>query len=570
MTAEFDIVIRNGTVLDGTGEARFAADVAISGDRIVQVGEVAGRGREEIDARGRIVTPGFVDIHTHFDGQITWEERLLPSSGHGITTVVMGNCGVGFAPCRPADRERLVSVMEGVEDIPEIVMTTGIPWKWETFPEYMDFLATRRSDVDFATQVPHSAVRVYTMGERGAELEPPTADDLDRMADLVEEGVRAGALGVSTSRSLTHRRADGVLAPSVPSEHVELEALARGLARSGRGVYQLIPNNEGTPDGEFALIRRLAEVSGRPVSYSLQDWPHKPGDWRTYLALNAAARADGLDIRAQTFPRPIGALFGLDLSFHPFVLSPSFQPIRDLPLAEKVAAMRDPELRARLIVEGPTVPHAMMNASVQRFERMYPMSEAPCYLPALADSVAARAAAQGVDPRELAYDIMMESDGKAIFYIPAANFTDNSLANVREMMTDDNAVFGLGDGGAHYGVVCDASHPTFTLSYWARDVERDQRLSLEWAVAGLSRKSAQTVGLTDRGIIAPGYKADINVIDMDRLALGRPEPKHDLPANGRRLFQPASGYDVTIVSGEVTYRDGVATDALPGRLVRGG
>ncbi len=566
----FDLIVRNGTIVDGSGGAPFAGDVAIRAGKIVSVGTVLEDGVEEFDAAGRIVAPGFVDIHTHYDGQVTWENRLSPSSGHGVTTVVMGNCGVGFAPCRAGDHDRLINVMEGVEDIPEVVMKAGIPWTWETFPEFLDLLETRACDVDFATQVPHSALRVYVMGERGADLEPPTDADLDQMTALVAEAVEAGALGVSTSRSINHRRADGRPAPSVTTEEDELQALARGLQATGAGVFQIIPNPTADPVAEFGVIRRLAETSARPVSFSLMDWPGMPMAWRTYLDEMEQARKDGLTIRAQAYPRPIGALFGLDLSYHSFVHSASFQPFRYLPLAEKISAMRDPELRAKLLNELPVIPHPAINEMIRRFDGMYLLTDPPVYDPPPGHSIAARAEMKGVAPLEYVYDLMIETEGRAIFYYPGANFTDNSLDHVREMITHDDAIMGLGDGGAHYGIICDSSFPTFTLAHWVRDAPASERLDLPWAIAALSRKTALAVGLADRGLIAPGCKADINVIDMDRLRLRAPHPVRDLPGNGRRLIQEAEGYAATIVSGQITYRDGKATGALPGKLVRRG
>jgi N-acyl-D-aspartate/D-glutamate deacylase len=562
------LVIRRGTVVDGGGGAPFEADVEVKEGLITEIGAVRGAGREEIDARDRYVTPGYVDIHTHYDGQITWEDTLRPSSEHGVTSVVMGNCGVGFAPCRPEDRERLVSVMEGVEDIPEIVMTTGLPWAWETYPQYLDFIGARKSDVDFASYVPHSAVRVYVMGERGANLEPPTADDLAHMKRVTEEGVRAGAIGVSTSRSLAHKRNDGVLCPSVPSEQTELEALAQGLGAAGKGIFQLIPNNEATPDFEFALFRRLAEVSRRPVSFSLLDWPHKPGDSDAFLDLLNEAKADGVPVSAQVFPRPVGGLYGLDLSFHPFVNTPAFEPLKHLSSADKAKAMRDSDLRRRMVAEAPRHSGHYVASSIEKLDRIYEMADPAVYDPRPENSIAARAARMGKTPLELVYDLMVESEGKLIMYFPAANYRDANLSEVRKMMLHDRAVFGLGDGGAHYGLVSDASHPTFTLAYWTRDAAREQRMPIEWAVAALARKPALTVGMNDRGLLAKGMKADINVIDLARLKLGRPVPVFDLPAGGRRLRQPVEGYHATIVSGEITYRDSKPTGALPGRLVR--
>jgi N-acyl-D-amino-acid deacylase len=567
--ADHDIIIRGGTVHDGEGGAPRIADVAIRDGLIVAVGAVEGRGAEEIDATGLLVTPGFVDLHTHYDGQATWENRLAPSSGHGVTSVVMGNCGVGFAPCKPEQRDILISVMEGVEDVPEVVMAEGLPWNWETFPEYLDALEARRLDVDVAAQLPHSALRVFVMGERAAGFEPPTAEDLARMRALTAEAVRAGALGVSTSRNMMHRTKAGALAPSLFSEEDELLALAQGLRDANAGVYQIIPRVTGDAVEEFGLIRRIAEAAGRPVSYSLLQMPTgKPGAWRDSLDALGAAAADGLSILAQVAPRPVGMLYGLDLSFHPFALHPSFRPLLDLPLADKVQALRDPALRAQLLSETPQDTNPVSVKTVQAFRFAYPMGDPPVYDPKAEDRIDRRAAALGLSPEEYAYDLLLENGGKAIFYQPGANYRDGNLDAVREMLGHPQAIVGLADGGAHYGMICDASFPTYFLLRWARDAAEGERIDMARAIAALTSRPADAVGLSDRGRLAVGYKADVNVIDLAGLDLHSPTVAHDLPAGGRRLSQTADGYVATIVSGAVTYRNGVATGALPGRLVR--
>ncbi|MGE4243113.1 N-acyl-D-amino-acid deacylase family protein [Ramlibacter sp.] len=571
MNAEFDVVIRGGTVVDGTGAPPRKADVAIVGGKIAGVGEVSGKGREEIDATGQLVTPGFVDIHTHYDGQVTWEHRLMPSSNHGVTTVVAGNCGVGFAPCRPHQRDTLLRVMEGVEDIPEIVMAEGIPWNWETFPEYLDAVANRRYDIDFAAHVPHSAIRVYVMGERGEKREAATPEDLRRMTEIVREAVRAGAIGVSTSHHLGHRSVDGQLAPSVGSHADEIRALAQGLREAGGGVFQIITEGyygNSNPEAQMALLRSIAQTSGRPVSYTLMQKSHIPDVPEKMLALTRQAQADGLPIRAQVYPRPTGVLYGLSLSYHPFRFHPSYLAIHDLPLPERVKAMRDPARRKAILSEKGEHTNPVSLMLVQNYEQAFALGDPPNYEPKPEQLIGNIAKRRGLDIAEVAYDLLLEDEGNATLLYPVSNFAAGNADLVHTMLVDENTLIGLGDGGAHYGMICDSSFPTSLLVDWTRDREND-RVPVEMAVQRLSRNNALAVGLTDRGTIAEGMKADINVIDYARLRLHAPRPVFDLPAGGRRLTQAADGYTATLVSGEVTYRNGVPTEALPGRLVRG-
>jgi N-acyl-D-amino-acid deacylase len=568
--ADYDLVIRGGEIHDGLGGPAVIGDVAIRDGRIVAIGEVEGSASEEIDARGKIVTPGFVDIHTHYDGQATWESRLAPSSNHGVTSVVMGNCGVGFAPCKPDQHDMLVELMEGVEDIPEVVMTAGLPWNWETFPQYLDALDQRRLDIDVAAQLPHSALRVYVMGERGARREAPSTADLERMRALTTEAIRAGALGVTTSRNMLHRTKAGALAPSLHSEEEELLALAGGLRDAGAGVYQLIADIVGDAKSEFALMRRLAEAAQRPLSFSLLQMPTgDPDAWRHSLRLLDEANADGVRMKAQVFPRPVGMLYGLDLSFHPFSLHPSFRPLTHLSVAEKVAAMRDPHLRAQLLSEHAEDTNPVSVKTVNNFRFAFLMGDPPNYEPDAADRIDHQAALRGLTPHEYVYDLLLENEGRNILFLPGANYRDGNLDAARAMAAHPQTVLGLGDGGAHYGMICDASFPTFYLQNWVRDAAPDLKVDMGHAIRALSDEPARTVGLNDRGRLAVGYRADVNVIDMDRLRLHMPTIAHDLPAGGRRLRQDADGYVVTVVAGQVTYRDGAHTGALPGRLVRG-
>jgi len=567
---DYDLVIRGGVIHDGLGGAAFEGDVAVADGCIAAVGKVAGAGVEEIDARGAIITPGFVDIHTHYDGQATWEHLMGPSSNHGVTSVVMGNCGVGFAPCRPDQHEMLIELMEGVEDIPEAVMAEGLPWNWETFPQYLDALDQRRLDLDVAAQLPHSALRVYVMGERGARREAPTGADLARMRALTTEAVRAGALGVSTSRNMLHRTKAGALAPSLHSEEDELLALAGGLRDAGTGVYQIIADIVGDAGSEFALMRRLAEAAARPLSFSLLQMPTgDPEAWRHYLRGLDKANAEGVDIRAQVFPRPVGMLYGLDLSFHPFSLHPSFRSLLRLPLAAKVEALRDPLLRSQLLSESPQDTNPVSIKTVNAFRFAYLMGDPPNYEPDPADQIQHQAALRNLTAHEYAYDLMLRDEGRAILFLPGANYRDGNLDAAREMVAHPHTVLGLGDGGAHYGMICDASFPTFYLQSWVRDAAVGKKTNLASAIAALSSEPARAVGLNDRGQLSVGYRADANVIDLDKLRLHAPSVVYDLPAGGRRLSQGADGYAVTVKSGKVTYRGGEHTGALPGGLVRG-
>jgi len=566
----YDFVIRGGEIHDGLGTPGRIGDVAIRGGVIAAIGSVSGTGAHEIDAAGAIVTPGFIDVHTHYDGQVTWETTLAPSSNHGVTTVVMGNCGVGFAPCHRDQHDMLIELMEGVEDVPEVVMAAGLPWNWETFPEYLDALEQRHMDVDFAAQLPHSALRVFVMGPRGARQEAPTEADLAQMRALTTEAVRSGAIGVSTSRNLLHRTRAGELAPSVFSEEAELLALAGGLRDAGDGVFQMIPSVTGDAQHEFALMRRIAVASGRPLAFSLlQSHSGDEDAWSHTLSLLSAANEDGLEMRAQVFPRPVGFLYGLDLSFHYFSLHPSYRALADLSLAEKVVALRDPEVRARLLAEEPVSANEFALAIVKGFARALPMTDPPNYEPDMRYRVSQEAKKRGQTLAEHALDLLLADDGKAIYFVPGANYRDGNLDAARAMAAHPNTVLGLGDGGAHYGLICDGSFPTSYLQSWVRDARPDQAVALPAAIRALSLEPAWSVGLRDRGTLRVGGRADLNVIDLARLRLYAPTVAYDLPGGGRRLRQNADGYLATFVNGQMTYRNGVHTGALPGRLIRG-
>jgi N-acyl-D-amino-acid deacylase len=569
MPPAFDLVVRGGVVADGTGAEPFDADVAITGSRILAIGKVAGAGEHEIDARGKLVTPGFVDIHTHYDGQAVWSDYLSPSSSHGVTTVVGGNCGVGFAPCRPEHRDLLVSVMEGVEDIPEVVMTEGLTWDWETYPQYLDAIEQRPHDIDFASQIPHSAVRVYVMGQRGADREPATADDLARMQAVVREAIGAGALGFATSRLVIHKTGQGDPIPTFEAAESELAAMALALKDTGRGVLQAVFGAPGRSfEDEIDLLSRLTRLSGRPASFSMAQSNDNPDAWRHVMQHLARANADGPPIRAQVYPRPIGVVLGFDLSINPFSLCPSWRPLASLPFAERIAALRDPQVRARLLAEDPGAAVIPLSRLGRRFDFMWPLADPPDYEPRPEDSIAAEAARRGVDPTELAYDLLLADNGRGLLLVALANYGDRSLDPIHALITDPNSVLGLGDGGAHYGMICDSSYPTFVLQHWTRE-RSGERLSVARAVKSLAADTASAVGLHDRGLLAVGRKADVNVIDYDALRLAAPKVVYDLPAGGRRITQDARGYDAMIVSGKVVSRSGERTGALPGRLIRG-
>jgi N-acyl-D-amino-acid deacylase len=563
-----DLIVRGGTVVDGSGKEPFVADVAIFGGVIVSVGPLSDIDTTDaniIDASGCIVTPGFVDIHTHYDGQAIWSDRMQPSSGHGVTTVVMGNCGVGFAPCRSVDRDVLIRVMEGVEDIPGAVMAEGLDWNWESFGEYMDALERRARDIDVAAYIPHSPLRVFVMGERGVAREPATADDRATMRRLVAEAIADGALGCATSRLSYHRTSSGDLIPTFAADEAELDSLALGMQDAGGGILQVVPNfGGGSWDAEFDFIAGVARRTGVPATFTGAaaadpDALTRPLD--RYLA-------EGLEVTAQIFPRPIGMVIGLGLSWNPFSFCPSFVKLADLSREEKVAHMRDPALRARLLNEVPDHERFPLARQTRNFASMFPLDATPDYEPAADRSIAAQASARGIAAVEHVYDALMEDDGRAMLMVAMGNYFTGTLDPVRALMQHPATVLGLGDGGAHYGLICDASYPTTVLAHWVRDREHG-RLPLAWAVRALSRQPAEVVKLLDRGLLAPGYKADLNVIDMAAVCLHAPEVVFDLPAGGRRLFQRADGYKATIVNGIVTYRNGEPTDALPGRLVRG-
>src|SRR5579871_1172256 len=562
-----DLVIRGGNIADGRGGELFEADVAIKDGRITEIGKVLGKGKEEIDAKGKLVTPGFVDVHTHYDGQVTWSHDITPSSQNGVTSAIMGNCGVGFAPCKVEDHLRLIQLMEGVEDIPEPVLSAGIPWAWESFPDYMEWLSKRSFDMDIGAQLPHAALRVYVMGERGARRDPATPEDNQAMAALAGDAVRSGALGFSTSRTLNHRTSTGDYTPTLKAGEDELAAIAAAMHNEGRSVLQFVLDLS-TIHEDLPMMLRVAENTKCPITFSITQNDKAPQRWRqTFAEINAAA-ARGLTITAQIAARPVGLMLGLELSRNPFQTHPSYKAIAKLPLAERLARLRQPEVRAAILSESASSTDDPLFFR-PNYDKMYLLGNPPDYEQPPENTLGARARREGRRPEELAYDAMLTDEGRGMLYVPFLNYADGNLDSTREMLLDPRSVPGLSDGGAHCGIICDASFPTYLLTHWTRDRTRGEKLSIPFVVAAQSRKTALSVGLADRGLIAPGYKADINVIDYGRLHLHPPKVHYDLPVGGRRLLQQVDGYEATIVSGVVTQRDGKPTGARPGRLVRG-
>ncbi|MBM4202813.1 MAG: amidohydrolase family protein [Gammaproteobacteria bacterium] len=563
---QYDLLITGGLVIDGTGAPARKTDIAIEAGRIVSL--EPGRGataKEVIDAKDRIVTPGFVDVHTHYDGQATWDKHMAPSSNLGATTVVMGNCGVGFAPCRREDHEVLIQLMEGVEEIPGTVMAEGLTWEWETFPEYLDALDRRQRDIDVAALVPHGPVRVFVMGERGIQREPATAADIAAMKKIIADSLAAGAVGLSTSRTLVHRSSSGDHVPTYRAATEELKQIGTALNGKKGHVFQLISDWED-PDNEFDILRSTSRATGAKGTFTLLDLGNKAPDgtplWQYHLQNIEAAQAEGLDIRGQVLSRPVGMLMGHPASMSPFSRRPGYLALEGLSKEQKLAELRKPEVRARILGEQNINPHIFVQIFEKRFGTMYPLEEPINYLPAAKDCVAAQAAAAGMDPLAWLYDYFLGNDGSNLIYIPATNFTNNTLTLLRHAHT----VSALGDGGAHVGSICDTSAGVFLLTKWVR--ERGE-IGLPEAVHMLCRQPAELYSLLDRGLIAEGMKADLNIIDFDALALRTPRIVADLPAGGRRFVQDAAGMDVTIKSGQVIFRDGQHTGVLPGRLLRG-
>ncbi len=564
----FDVLIRGGSVVDGTGAPAFTADVGVRDGRIVEVGKLSGPAKRSIDASGLLVAPGWVDIHTHYDGQATWDPYMTPSSWHGVTTAIMGNCGVGFAPAKTSQRQWMIELMEGVEDIPGAVLSEGLRWEWESFPQYLDALARTPRIMDLGAQIPHGALRVYVMGERGAGREAANADDIAAMAALAKEAVLAGAFGFTSSRTSVHRTKRGEPVPSLGAAAHELIAIGRAIGETGKGVLQLISDWDDL-DAEFALLQAMAQASGRPLSYTLLQHDFLPDRWREVLRRTSLAREAGLELKAQVACRAIGMVHGLECSMHPFFLAPTYVAIADLPLAERVARMREPAVREKILAEAATAPgNRRLDSITQHFHKYFPIGAQADYEPRPEDSIAGIATRLGRPAPEVAYEMLLASEGKQKFYFPLYNYTASNLDVVREMMTHPAALLGLGDAGAHCGYICDASYPTYLIKHWAKERKRGSQLDLAFLVHAQTQRNAQAMGLRDRGALLPGMKADINLIDFDKLDLSPPEMIYDLPAGGRRLVQQAQGYVATLVSGELVMQHGQATGALPGRMLR--
>jgi N-acyl-D-aspartate/D-glutamate deacylase len=567
--SEYDLVVRAGTVADGSGSDLFRADVAVIGGRIAEVGDVRGSGAREIDADGALVTPGFVDIHTHYDGQAVWDSRMQPSSWHGVTTAVMGNCGVGFAPVAPGHRELLIELMEGVEDIPGTALHEGLGWEWESFGEYLGMLERRPRDIDIAAQVPHAALRFAAMGERAAAFEAATDAEIGEMARLAKEAIQAGALGFTTSRTVNHKSKSGTLTPVYGVHRRELTAIAAAVGETNTGVLQLITDFDDL-DEDFALMRQMVAVSGRPLTVSLVQFNGRPRLYREVLARIAQANAEGHPIKAQVAARSMGIMLGLQCMLHPFITNPVWRSLSHLSVAEQAARMADPGTRAAILAAqtAEKLRNVPGGLRTDLYGAMYELSEVPDYEPRPGDSIAARSERAGRTPEDFVYDILIGDDGRGLIFQPFTNYADGNLDAVREMLTHEFTIPGLSDGGAHVASICDGSFPTTLVQLWTRDRDRD-RLSLPFVVRRQCRETALAVGLRDRGLLKADYKADLNVIDLDNLRLHCPVISYDLPAGGRRFLQRAEGYRHTIVSGVETYADGQQTGELPGRLVRG-
>jgi N-acyl-D-aspartate/D-glutamate deacylase len=569
-----ELVIRGGTIVDGSGEPGYDGDVAVDGGRISAVGGRLGPAKREMDARGLLLTPGWVDIHTHYDGQATWDPILAPSSCQGSTTILMGNCGVGFAPARPEHRESLIELMEGVEDIPGSALDEGLAWDWESFPEYLDALERRERTIDVGAQMPHHALRVYVMGERAVRHERASSEDIALMRTLTREALEAGAFGFTTSRTDQHKTVAGELVPGRYSEVDELLGIGRALGDVGAGTFGLISDFEDEAS-EFDWLTRIGQETHRPLWFLLTDRAYDPQRWRRLLDGVSAAREKGAPLTAQVAGRSIGLVLGLSTSLTPFSIRPSFRALESLPLEERLQRLRDPELRRTILAEPVSqellsVLPPLSQQIATRWDRLYLLGDPPDYEPTEDRSVAAMAKQAGVSPEEFAYDYLVGGDGSRTFLFPTTGYVTGDLEPVREMLTDPRTLLGLSDGGAHCGVICDASVPSFMLAHWARDRSRGERLPLEWVVSQQTAETAKFFGFNDRGRLQPGLKADINLIDFENLRLHAPRIHNDLPAGGKRLLQRVDGYVATLVSGQTVFENGEPTGALPGKLVRRG
>lgn len=564
----FDLVIRNGKVIDGTGAAPRSADVAIEGDRVVAVGEVTGAARREIDADGAAVTPGWVDVHTHYDGQATWDPEVSPSGWHGVTTVVMGNCGVGFAPARPDEHDFLIQLMEGVEDIPGAALDEGMSWNWESFPEYLDELERMPRVLDVAALLPHGSLRAYVLGA-GRPNDPATPDEIEQMAQLTREAALAGAMGVSTTRTMLHRAKDGELAAGTTAAAEELIGIGAALGGTGHRVFS-VASDMIDAGAEIAWMDEISRRAGIPVTFQVLAADFAPHWWRDWIDRAMSANRRGAWLVPQVAGKPASVLVGFESSFHPFVRNPVYRRYADLPFEERIAALSQPEVRAEILAaprdEQARGFDALLSASL---DKLFPLGDPPDYEPDPSTSIAAVASREGRDPLEVTYDLMLGRGGHELLYLPLLGYVNGGLDDIGEMLRHPGTVLGLGDGGAHCGVLCDASLPTFMLTHWARDRSRGETLPVQDVVHHQTRRTAQLYGFEDRGVLQPGYLADVNVIDLDGLALEAPQMAYDLPAGGKRLIQRARGYLATVKSGVVVREHDEATGERPGGVLRG-
>ena len=565
MTEKPDLVIRNGNVIDGTGGKSYLADIGIKNGLISEIGSNIKTGKEEINAEERVVTPGFIDVHTHYDAQVTWSNRITPSSWNGVTTVLIGNCGVGFAPCKPHQRDQLVELMEGVEDIPEPVLTEGLPWNWETFEEYLDVLTNKNFDLDVITQVPHAALRVYVMGDRGVSREEATQTDRQEMARLAAQAIESGAFGFSTSRTINHRTVAGAYTPTLGAAEQELMEIGKAVGKTGKGWLQVISDFDD-PLKEMNLLKRMAEISKRPMTITVLQRDDRPELWLETMADIRKANLGGNHIVGHVLSRPTGVMLGFEISLNPFMACRAWQEIEELPHPEKMKYLSRPSFRLRMLTE-PQGEH-IMRSRVMAWDKIFPLGDPPDYEPSPEFSIAAQAEIKGMPPDELAYDFLLKNNGKNILYRPLSNYSYGNLDAVADMMEDPHSLVGLGDGGAHVGILSDASAMTYMITHWTRDRTRGRKVKLPWAIKRLTSDNAATLGLTDRGMIKIGKKADLNVINYEHLKINPPEVRYDLPAGGKRMVQTIEGYDATILSGHIVARHGKPTEFLPGKLVR--
>ena len=569
MSETFDIIIKNGTIYDGTGQGSFVSDIFIKNELVVDIrkSNINDKCLEEIDANGLIITPGFVDIHTHYDGQVTWDNYISPSSWHGVTTAIMGNCGVGFAPVHHFDHDRLVTLMEGVEDIPEVVLTEGLEWKWETFGDYLDYISKRSFDIDIGAQVPHGALRLYVMGQRGADREIANDEDIKLMSKLAAEAVSIGALGFTTSRTINHRTSEGDLVPQFTAAENELVGISKAIGKTNKGVMQLVTDLIGGRQ-EYLILEKMVIESNRPLSITVAQTDANNYEWEDLLGWIEDSANNGLPIKAQVCGRPVGLVLGLSVTLNPFSAHPSFNKISNLPLEEKTKIMQSPNFKKKLLNEKPTTNDGLILSILRNYNNIYILDDPPNYEPLIEESLGFQAKKVDIEVDEFLYDCLLMEDGKKLLYYPIGNYMDSSLDAAKRMMESEHSLLGLGDGGAHCATICDASFTTHMLTFWGRDRVRGPKMDLSWIIKSHTRDNALAMGLNDRGLISKGMKADINVIDFDNLTLHAPEVVNDLPAGGKRLIQNVDGYVATIMSGKVTYRNGMKTGELPGKLIR--